>query len=259
MTATWRGKRINGGVWSTRNVSEDATRISHRFEVIDGAIVVAETRFLPALSARRQGLTSVAIHTAVAMRGAVEAAEPLLDLGAGPAWQASLTAVRIDQTVSRDREAVLTAIGYVAALDSGSQRPIPDLAKVLDFKERRVRGNIQRARDRAFLSRGEQSEPRRGAWRGIRGGVLTPLGDEEFARLLRARLSVHENGTVHSSVSSEPGTAARLLEFLAQEPAPGPLHDSLSVRIGPAGAVVHDPWGPTRYTSTGVAYRRIQR
>ncbi len=105
----------------------------------------------------------------------------------------------------------------------------------MGIRRRRVQRHIEQARDRSLLGPPTEDVPPHGHWRGIPGGRLLPVGDEELGRLLGHRLGVHPGGLTGIHTTGAPGTAARLLEFLGQRPPEGPLRDTAAVVIGADG------------------------
>jgi len=253
--ATWRAARVGDDVWVERTVDKVATT-RFRVAVVAGRPAILECRILAAQGP--DGLDASGLRDAVATKGAIDAAEPLLEDDLTSSWHRRLHHASAATPEATDAELVLATIGYVAAIDAGSRRPIVEVAEAMGIHPRRVKRHIEQARGRALLSQPTDQRPEHGHWRGIPGGRLLPLGDEEFGRLLARRLGVHPEGLIESRVSGAPGTASRLLEFLAQSPPDGPLRESAAVEIGADGVRELSPdqfLGPWRTLPDGSQVR----
>jgi hypothetical protein len=223
---------VGEAVWVTRSVGKTATA-SFRVAVVSGRPAIVECRVLAA--GGPDGLDAITLRAAVTTGGVIDAAEPLLAADPSTAWGHLLRDAATSAPEEPGRELVLATIGYVAAVDAGSRRPVVEVAQAMGISRRRVQRHIELARERSLLAPPTESRPTRGHWRGIAGGHLTPLGDAEFGVVLARRLGVHPGGLVSSTIGDAPGTAARLLAFLGEEPPDGPLRDSAAVVIDAKG------------------------
>ena len=237
MPANWWVEEAGDEVWVRRSLGSSVTA-SFRVGLVGDRPLILEARVACSQDQMSDGLSSVTLRHAVAVRGVIEAIEEHQDGESLASWPPMLRALHDREQTSRHREVVLTAIGYVTAVDGGSRKPDVDVAAALGLSRRRVRINIERAQDQKLLARRDATPPVRGHRRGVPGDYgLTLSGDDAFDQLLGQRLGVRADG-VHSSVDLGPGTAASLLTFLTEPGPSGPLLDSGAVVVKADGVQV---------------------
>ena len=232
-----------------------AAHVRFRVESVAGRPILTECRITADPAVAPDGLDAGLLRAAVATRDVLDTAEPLLASDVVRAWDLSLSSLA-NPGSDRDTGLTLAAIGYAAAIDAGSRRPVLDVADAMGIPRRRVQRWIELARDLGILGRPTESTPIRGHWRGVVGGRLTPMGNELFDRVVADRLGVDPDRFLGCRISGAPRSAARLLAFLSEPvsgtgTAAGLVIDGADARM----VSVDEFYGRTRRASDGSGIR----
>jgi hypothetical protein len=246
--ASWAVAPEGERVRVTRDLGGGATT-SWLVEVVRGRAILVELVVTRPPPTSDDGLDSKILREAIKHREVIEEARSVLQGEQDATLMAALRAAWDDDPTDRDREIVLTAVAYVAMAKKNRRKVVVRVADAIGIPERRVRHNVELARDRGLIARSTR-QPRRGHFRGVPDGELTDLAFDALTPLIARRLGVPPDRPLFTSVRFEDGTEAALLGLLRQPPVP---------REQESGGVIVDGSGAravpfdTAFTETRIA------